>query len=171
MELSGYAPLTTRARAATAAICTVMAVELCVIAADVYVLGVLGAPVPTADDLDHADRALGLAGLAELVMWVVGGVFFIRWFARAYRNLDVLAPGLRTHTPGWAIWGWITPVMSLFRPKQIADQIARCRPSEDGAGALLGAWWGLFIGGSLLSNGVGRLAFYADTSEQVKTAT
>lgn len=58
------------------------------------------------------------------VVTYASGIMFIIWFYRAYQNL----PALRTYGrygTGWAIGAWLVPILNLFRPKQIADDIWR----------------------------------------------
>lgn len=73
-----------------------------------------------------------------------GVVVFLWWFRRAYGNLPAL--GRERHFDvGWSIGAWVVPVLNLFRPKGIADELwvagdaphAAARPS-----ALVAWWWG-----------------------------
>ena len=50
---------------------------------------------------------------------------FIRWLSRAYKNLDVAAPGFRRYGHGWAIGSWFVPFLNLWRPKEIINDIHR----------------------------------------------
>jgi hypothetical protein len=70
-------------------------------------------------------------------------------FARAYSNL---AAGQRRHSSGWAIGSWFVPILNLFRPAEIANDI--WRTSLRGRnGGLTGLWWGLYLL-NLVSGGV-----------------
>jgi Domain of unknown function (DUF4328) len=130
-------------------------------------------------------------GLAALV---TAGVF-ISWFYRAYRNLRRLGVQNLRYGPGWAIGAWFVPILSLFRPKQIANDI--WRGSERGVEvsvqwrqvevpALIHWWWGLFltqwilswISSSVTASGYHKLttsSFAGGTPEaglsQIKTGT
>jgi hypothetical protein len=86
------------------------------------------------------------------------GILFAIWFYRAYQNL----PALRTsgrYAAGWAIGAWVVPILNLFMPKQIADDIWRTsdptlpeNPTElwraGKVAPILHWWWGVWIGGS-----------------------
>ena len=107
------------------------------------------------------------ASVLELVgLLVVGPVTFLPWFYRAYRNLlrrgisdlnDLYAAGgpvVLRYRSGWAIGAWFVPILNLFRPKQIMNDIWRGSFSHPGAGktwrlttvsGLVHWWWGLWI--------------------------
>jgi hypothetical protein len=64
-------------------------------------------------ELERNDARQQLVGLAQLALWIACAIAFIRWLRAAYRNVDVVAPGLRRHGHGWAIGGWFVPILSL----------------------------------------------------------
>jgi hypothetical protein len=85
---------------------------------------------------------------------VITGIGFIVWFRLAYWNLDALgAP--RRHGVGWAIGSWLVPVVNLYMPKRIADDINAgneiATPGAPGQGmprpksALIFCWWAAWI--------------------------
>jgi hypothetical protein len=113
---------------------------------------------------------VGLSGLAL----VVSAAVFITWFYRAYKNLRRLGVQNMRYGQGWSIGAWFVPILSLFRPKQIANDI--WRGSERGAEvstqwrglgvpSLVRWWWGLFlaqgvlleVGQRLVGAGYGKL--------------
>jgi hypothetical protein len=130
------------------------------------------------------------AGIDALVFLVCAGVF-ITWFFQAYKNLRRLGvQGLR-HGNGWAVGAWFVPILSLVRPKQMANEI--WRGSERGADVaggwkqvsvpgLVHWWWGLFLTqGFLVYYGqqstqsgydkLTRLGELGDGFSQIKTGT
>jgi len=129
-------------------------------------------------------------GLSALVFLVSAGVF-IAWFFRAYKNLRRLGVGNMRYGDGWAIGSWFVPILSLVRPKQMANDI--WRGSERGVEtstqwrlvdvpSLVHWWWGLFLiqgfliyfGQRTIESGYGKLtsftAFESGLS-QIKTGT
>jgi hypothetical protein len=79
-------------------------------------------------------QAGGLASIAVLIFLAVWGNH-ITTTARAI--------GLRTtHSPGWAVAGWLVPILNLWFPYQI---VRDALPEDDEARTLLGAWWALHI--------------------------
>jgi len=101
--------------------------------------------------------------LLTLIAFVVAVVMFIRWFRHAYANLPALgATNLRFQT-WWTIGSWFIPIINLFRPKQIANDIWRAsdpnwrldqEPHWEGAHvpALFQWWWGFYLVGTWLEN-------------------
>jgi hypothetical protein len=106
-------------------------------------------------DYDAYSRWVGFEGLLLLV---AAGVF-IAWFFQAYKNLRRLGVQNTRYGNGWAIGSWFVPILSLWRPKQIANDIWRGseRGTDVNAGwkqvpvpALVHWWWGLFLAQGLL---------------------
>ncbi|HYT25071.1 MAG TPA: protein kinase, partial [Actinomycetota bacterium] len=103
--------------------------------------------------------AVAVSVLQALVFLVTAALFLV-WFGRAYANLAVLgARGLR-YRRWWATAGWLLPVYSLFRPKQVLNDVWRASdpelPAEAGTSwrgervpALLGWWWLAFLASTL----------------------
>jgi hypothetical protein len=92
-------------------------------------------------------------GLHGVVFLIAAGVF-IAWFFRAYKNLRRLGVQNMRYGDGWAIGAWFIPIFSMFRPKQIANDV--WRGSERGLDVsaqwrevavppLVHWWWGLFL--------------------------
>jgi hypothetical protein len=103
-----------------------------------------------------------VAGVLELLgtaLFLVTIPFFLVWFQRTYRNLPAIgAPGRRFGT-GWAIAAWFVPLLNLWRPKQIANEIYRAGtppPPSSGASSdnvrLVTVWWALFLGSVFAAN-------------------
>lgn len=130
------------------------------------------------------------AGIDTIVFLVCAGVF-ITWFFQAYKNLRRLGvQGLR-HGNGWAVGAWFVPILSLVRPKQMANEI--WRGSERGADVaggwkqvsvpnLVHWWWGLFLaqgalvyfGQQSIQSGYDKLTRFGELSDgfsQIKTGT
>lgn len=110
----------------------------------------------------------------SLIFLITVGVF-IAWFFRAYKNLDRLGVQNMRYRTGWAIGSWFIPIFSLYRPKQIANDV--WRGSERGVDvsaqwrqvtvpSLVHWWWGLFlvqglvtaIGQQMIESGYNKLA-------------
>jgi hypothetical protein len=138
-----------------------------------------GRPLTIAD-LDASDTRQAIVGFVYLLGLVVAAVFFIRWFHAAYANLTALGQQLR-FGPGWAIGSWFVPVLNLWRPKQIANDIwSGSAPEAPSFGAsgwkdvsapqLLAWWWAAWLGSSFLSNVAARAWFDKKTAEDIRSA-
>jgi Domain of unknown function (DUF4328) len=101
-----------------------------------------------------SDDQTSVMGIVELGLFVVTAVCFIAWFHRAYRGLLLLGAERTRHGTGWAIGGWFVPILNLWRPKQIANEIWR-GSDPGGAGKqtlgrgpvspLLWFWWAAWL--------------------------
>jgi hypothetical protein len=101
-----------------------------------------------------SDNETAIAGDTQGIAVVAAGLTFLLWFYRAYANLEWLGVRKPRFRLGSAIWGWFVPIMSLFRPKQIANDIWRgSDPSNPGREPdprgpvlpLIHWWWAAFL--------------------------
>lgn len=102
-----------------------------------------------ADDPTSIDR-----GTAELydavvapvavtlgVLHLVILVLFIVWLFRAHRS-DRMEPLHLEHRSGWAIGGWFVPILNLYRPFQMVEDVQRgCRSWGDAPSRVTVWWW------------------------------
>jgi hypothetical protein len=112
----------------------------------------LGDPPGPGTPSTLSDLVFGAEGLVLLLVAVV----FLAWFRRVYRNLEALgARGLRFKA-GWAVWGWFVPLLGLFRPKQLLNDVWRAGdpdlPADDPGSwrrrpvpGVLTWWWLAFL--------------------------
>ncbi len=105
-----------------------------------------------------------IIGIINLIVYIVSAVTFIQWFRRAYFNLHLKVDYL-SHSEGWAAGSWFVPIVCLYRPYQIMEElyketkkiltrkgIASC---ENLSISSLGWWWTLWI----LNAIVGQIIF------------
>jgi L-lactate permease len=130
--------------------------------------------------LDAADTRLGILALAILTTLLATAPVFVVWFQRLYRNADALgATGLR-FSRGWAIGAWFVPVLNLWRPKQIADDIWRASDPDLPADAnqtwrtapvagVVHAWWALYVLSSFINQAILRFSASAETTPELRT--
>jgi Domain of unknown function (DUF4328) len=129
-------------------------------------------------------------GFYSLLLVVCAGLF-IAWFFQAYKNLRRLGVAGLRYGNGWAIGSWFVPILGMWRPKQIANDV--WRGSEPGTEvssgwktvpvpSFLHWWWGLFLlqgvllyfGQSRTSSGYDRLRGFGglgDGFSQIRTGT
>jgi len=159
-EPKTFEPLAGRATLAQAALVLALLVDLVAIGSDLLewrLLGRLeaGELVPDSELLANDDRQVAM-GLLQLVALVVTAVFFLLWFHRAYVNLESLGARNLRFGKGWAVGAWFVPVLNLWRPKQIANDLWRASdpdaPADQGetwhgggVPALLAFWWAAFL--------------------------
>ncbi|MEV1051229.1 DUF4328 domain-containing protein [Streptomyces sp. NPDC049887] len=92
--------------------------------------------------------------VATMNTYVACGVVFILWFRRARINAEVFAPDGHRLVRGWAVWGWLVPVVNLWIPRRVALDIwsastpgAHLGPAPRQSSGLVNAWWAVWIGG------------------------
>jgi hypothetical protein len=119
---------------------------------------------------DARDLVDGAVLAASLAVFPGGAAFFLPWFYRAYTNLGRL--GLRNlrFTTGWAIGSWFVPILNLFRPKQISDDLYRAtaggtlnstgRIDSHPVSPLLHWWWAFFVLSAFI--GIGASEYLSD---------
>jgi hypothetical protein len=107
------------------------------------------------DEIAANDNRVRAIGFIQFGATIAGAIVFIRWLRAAYRNTDVLAPGVRRYGHGWAIGAWFVPILNLWRPKQIVNDVwkAGALPADGRRPpVLLLSWWLSWIAGTLLGN-------------------
>jgi hypothetical protein len=120
-----------------------------------------GAPSPLANGV------FGVEGILLLLTALV----FLLWFRRAYWNLLALGAGRLRYTGGWAVWGWLVPLLSLVRPKQLLNDIWRASDPALPVGqpeawrrrpvpSVLTWWWLAFLA-SVVARAVTTESFHA----------
>ncbi|PHN07651.1 DUF4328 domain-containing protein [Flavilitoribacter nigricans] len=131
-----------------------------------------------ADQADSNDNRQMVLAFLFLAIYILSIVYFIRWFRRAYYNLHQVLPASRLqHTEGWAAGSWFVPILNLYRPYQIMEEIWEKtqleyldRPQIQGV-QILGFWWALFLGNNFISRISSRLERDAETIDSLITVT
>jgi len=100
-------------------------------------------------------------GLVQAAWFLGTAGLWLAWFRRAYLNLPALGARRLRYRPWWAVGAWLLPLFSLFRPKQVLNDIWRASDPQlppDQADAwrgrpvaeLLGWWWLAFLASVLV---------------------
>ena len=79
----------------------------------------------TAEELEASDRRQQVVALAQFAVFIFAAIFFIRWLHRAYANIVPLAAQYPRYSTGTAIWSWFVPILNLWRPKQVINDVWR----------------------------------------------
>ncbi|WP_312018698.1 DUF4328 domain-containing protein [Streptomyces sp. I05A-00742] len=137
----------------------------------------IGGDEPYEFQADHADLLQLVSGIAQAAAVLATAVVFIIWFRRVRINAEVFRPDGHRMRRGWAVWGWIVPVVNVWFPKRIANDIwSASLPHEpDGSPrrvprTLMNWWWGLLIAAFTLGRTGGRMYSRAETLEEVRRA-
>ncbi|MEJ6493387.1 MAG: DUF4328 domain-containing protein [Actinomycetes bacterium] len=111
----------------------------------------LAAGVETTKIITVYDSLASLVPIAMIAAWI----FTTRWLFELYNVAKDSNPAaLRLKRP-WIIWGWIVPVVSLWFPKLIIEDLLKFRNSEQ-SNELVGretlTWWLTWVGFALINN-------------------
>ena len=93
-----------------------------------------------------------LGNVVYLPAVVLSGILAMVWTWRVRVNADVLAPYHHARARGWAWAGWITPIVSLWFPRQVLRDVDRADKTALGSTrsgtepAPVGYWWGFYLG-------------------------
>jgi hypothetical protein len=83
--------------------------------------------------------------------WIISS----RWLGRLHDAATANNPTAIRRSRRWVIWGWIVPVVSLWFPKNLIDDLLKTTGSEE-AKKLIGkdsmTWWLTWIGYALVNN-------------------
>jgi hypothetical protein len=115
-----------------------------------------------------SDDRQALIGLVQGAILLTTAVLFILWLRRCYANLDGLG-GRRRYSVRWAIWGWFVPVMSLWRPKQIVNDLLSCDPRPHSR-TIVNWWWAFFLVSNWVAGSSARLLFGDSTPQDLHDA-
>ncbi|MBT2233413.1 DUF4328 domain-containing protein [Nonomuraea sp. NEAU-A123] len=123
-------------------------------------------------EIDSSDTIYAASGYVETAVFLLAGIAFLMWMFRVRANADLLAPGEQRHRKLWVIFGWIAPILALWFPKQIIDDIwdASRRIDQPSRSGLIIAWWTAWLLSSWVSQVVGRLLVKADDLEGMAAA-
>jgi hypothetical protein len=119
-------------------------------------------------ELENNDNRQAAVGVLQFALLVACAVVFIRWLRAAYRNTDVIVPGLRRYGHGWAIGAWFVPFLNLWRPKQIVNDTWRAGGNHD-LSPLLTIWWAGWLIDNALGQIAGRRGLEDETIEELRT--
>lgn len=170
-----------RSRAAVVALLAVGVSDLVLLVAGIwyvsYLQGLSPYVVPEETESHASVMVYGLAALANLGVILVAAACFILWFYRAYKNLDHITNLPRVYGDSWTAWGFIVPILSLYRPYAIMDEIrdrTEYRWDEQPAAfgdlqrpeARVKLWWALYLAKVLVESFTARLGWNATTAQE-----
>ena len=114
-------------------------------------------------------EALGIAGWIDIIAGLLMAGAVIYFFYQAYSNLERFGVRDLRVPRNQTVWTWFVPILNLFRPKQIANDIWRAStafdPKSPGAWrdapvtlAML-AWWILWLIGGIVGTRIALISF------------
>jgi hypothetical protein len=132
--------------------------------ANLLIKALHGKYVTMAQALANDDRQ-AIIGWITFGVYIISAIIFLIWVYRANKNLHAFKNPTLRFSPGWAVGWWFVPIMSLFRPYQVVNEIKKAsNPDIDAsihsvvtltASPIVGIWWAFF----LTSHYIGWFAF------------
>ncbi len=111
-----------------------------------------------------------IIGIIYTVAYLTSAVFFIRWFRNAYLNLSKRT--VINSSISMAIWGWIIPIISVFKPYQImkemwTDSSLKIRLKDpdyiEPSTTIIGVWWFFWLVTNVVGNYILKYTFKSET--------
>lgn len=106
------------------------------------------------------DLRVVIITLVYTAMYILSGVLFILWFRRAYYNQEIKI-GRMESTNGWAAGAWFVPILNLFKPYQLMQEIYinaenylvnhQLDTKNKSRYQLIGIWWFFWVALSITS--------------------
>jgi hypothetical protein len=148
-----FLSLRARAKWAVALLGVILLIDVAEGVGSVMQIDVLGriarGAVLAPGEADANDARMQLIAGARLLVFVLAGVAFIRWFRRAYANLQSFGVPLKNPESD-ALWSFFIPLLNFIRPYDIMRQI--WRKSVDAPQSrqpLPGLWWAAYMARTL----------------------
>lgn len=116
---------------------------------------------------DASDARQQIVGIFQILIYLVSGIWILRWIYVACYNARELAYGAMEHSPGWSVGWYFVPFANLWKPYQAMKEIWRVSanprdPASESEPGLLALWWLFYIVASLSGNASFRMSLRAD---------
>lgn len=108
----------------------------------------------TMDVANANDMRQAVVSSINVLLLLLSSIFFLVWLYRAYDNLYKLGVYGLSCTPGWAIGYWFIPIVSLYKPYVVVNEVWEetqdhiLPKNEKGnieRSSIVGLWWFLYI--------------------------
>ena len=127
--------------------------------------------------IEANDARQQLFAYVQLGLGIASAVVFLMWTSAHTKRLIALGVTNMQYAPKWSVWGFIIPILNLFRPYQVMSELWKASevvPGPDdpwikkATPAIVYVWFATLV----VDNIVGRLASRTsfDTVEQVLQA-
>jgi uncharacterized membrane protein len=134
------------------------------------------------EEADANDLRQMIIGVMQSVLFITTSVLFLVWFYRAYRNLHIILNERKMKSSiSMTIWGFIIPIVSLFKPVQITNEITdkhtkiltKLNPNyvRISSKTLIGIWWTFYIVTNVIENITFRTVLRSDTIDEIIFST
>lgn len=118
-------------------------------------------------DMPMSSREEALAGLVALIVTALSlaaPILWLLWQRHAQSNLVALGMRDLRFTPGWALGWWLIPLANLVMPYRTVKELLTRSAGASEIPPWFAAWWGCFVGSTLLITYGTTLASATDPS-------
>ncbi|MGJ4789615.1 DUF4328 domain-containing protein [Leptospira koniambonensis] len=128
---------------------------------------------------ETSDSIINIISILYMILFIVSAATFLRWFVRAYQNLELFSEDL-IYNQKQALWAWFIPILNLLRPYEIMKELytetrkllVKYEPSNSEKIATtdyLSPWWGLWVISNIIGQILLRFPFKVETMEGLNT--
>lgn len=142
-----------------------------------FVAGDAGVTRADLDDIDSISRTVSWL---FIIAFVATATVFIVWLWFARENAERLCPAPHRRSRGWVIGSWICPIVNLWFPFAIVDDVYRAsRPGNEpdlmdlrsvASSPLLRLWWTSYLFAGVLSYAATRTWQNATSMDSLQTS-
>jgi len=127
--------------------------------------------------VEASDARQQLIGFAQLGLGLVSAVVFLMWTSAVTRRLIELGVTSMRYAPKWSVWGFIIPIVNLFRPYQVMSELWKASEvvpgpddswSAEATPLVVNVWFAALIGENIVGRLASRTTF--ETIDQVMQA-
>jgi len=127
--------------------------------------------------VDTNDARQQLFAFAQLGLGLVSAVTFLMWTSTLTKRLVDLGVTTMRYAPKWSVWGFVIPILNLFRPYQVMSELWKASEvvpgpddswSAEATPLVVNVWFAALIGENILGRLASRTTF--ETIDQVMQA-
>src|SRR6266850_4479888 len=114
---------------------------------------------------------------AQLGLGIASAVVFLMWTSAHTKRLIALGVTDMRYAPTWSVWGFIVPILNLFRPYQVMSELWKASEvvpgpddswSAEATPLVVNVWFAALIGENIVGRLASRTTF--ETIDQVMQA-
>jgi len=135
-----------------------------------------GANVPKSV-IEANDARQQLFAYAQLGSGIASAVVFLMWTSAHTKRLIELGVTDMQYAPKWSVWGFIVPILNLFRPYQVMNELWQASEivpgpddplAKEATPRIVYFWFGILVLDNIIGRFASRTSF--DTIDQVVQA-
>ena len=136
------------------------------------------------DEFSFQNILISFSQFFSVIIYLTSGIIYFVWVRRSYRNLTTLQSNPNEYSSAWAIGSYFVPIVNLFRPYTIMQEIwfgsqpeSKLEEESDyefqdriNSTTFIKVWWAIFLINGFANNFFLRLSLKADTAQKLLTS-